>query len=277
MSNTNSTRDFYVYLHRKATTGEVFYVGKGVGRRAWEKRRAEYWLRTVKKHGLIVEILQDGLQEWYAHELERDLIALHGRRDLGYGPLVNLTDGGEGSSNPSASTISKAKSTWARLMSDPSILEERRKVLLENCRSQQAKANHAAAMARPEHKKKIGLTTKSMMTNPEVKEKHRVATAKATKTAMRRPDVRARHLEALRRNHENPEFQKNQAIQREQNARQVVCVESGQMFALARLAVVWLKASGFHLASLSKIYSVCNGKRKTAYGYHWRYADAVNA
>ena len=58
---------YYVYLHRKKTTGEVFYVGKGSGKRAWDNHgRSDPWRKTVSKHGKIVEILQDNLQEWYA-------------------------------------------------------------------------------------------------------------------------------------------------------------------------------------------------------------------
>ena len=92
-------QDFYVYLHRKATTNEVFYVGKGSGRRAWIFRaRGAYWTNIVNKHGLIVEIVQSGLKEFEAFNLERDLIAIYGRKDLGLGLLVNGTDGGDGSS-----------------------------------------------------------------------------------------------------------------------------------------------------------------------------------
>jgi hypothetical protein len=90
--------DFYVYLHRKATTGEVFYVGKGKTRRAYDRfGRSKWWQRTVAKHGLIVEICDRNLQEWYAFERESELIAYYGRSDLGYGCLINCTDGGEGS------------------------------------------------------------------------------------------------------------------------------------------------------------------------------------
>lgn len=96
--------DFYVYVHRKATTGEIFYVGKGTGYRAYEFGRNRHWNNTAKKHGYTVETIEIGLQEWYAFELEMNLISYHGRCDLGLGVLVNLTDGGEGSSNPSKET-----------------------------------------------------------------------------------------------------------------------------------------------------------------------------
>jgi hypothetical protein len=97
MDKTIIPQDFYVYLHRKATTNEVFYVGKGHGRRAWEKHgRSKIWQNTSKKHGLIVEIAYSGLKEWASLEIECDLISLYGRKDLGLGQLVNYTDGGEG-------------------------------------------------------------------------------------------------------------------------------------------------------------------------------------
>lgn len=98
---------FYIYVHRKATTREIFYVGKGKKRRAYEGERNNFWRKVVKKHGIVVEILEIGYQEWYAHEREVELIALYGRRDIGLGPLVNLTDGGEGVSNPGPETRNK--------------------------------------------------------------------------------------------------------------------------------------------------------------------------
>lgn len=91
--------EFYVYLHRKATNGEVFYVGKGNGVRAYGKNsRNRFWNYIVKKHGLVVDIAYQGLQEWYAFELEQELIAYYGRKDLGLGNLCNMTDGMEGAS-----------------------------------------------------------------------------------------------------------------------------------------------------------------------------------
>lgn len=88
--------DFYVYLHRKVTTNEVFYVGKGSGRRAYDKvARSTWWKKTVAKHGYTVEIYMDNLQEWYALELEAELIAYYGRKDLDLGTLVNVSDGGQ--------------------------------------------------------------------------------------------------------------------------------------------------------------------------------------
>jgi len=85
---------FYVYLHRKATNNEIFYVGKGKDYRAWNKQhRSKYWIRIVNKYGLIVELYKTNLTENEAFDLEKELI-----KNLGKKNLCNLTDGGEGMS-----------------------------------------------------------------------------------------------------------------------------------------------------------------------------------
>jgi hypothetical protein len=115
MSERILPQDFYVYLHRKETTGEVFYVGKGFGRRAWVfSGRSEQWQRTYKKHGAIVQIVQDGLQEWASFEIEQDLIAFHGKRSDGTGLLVNNCDGGSGNSGAILSEQTRKKISIAR-------------------------------------------------------------------------------------------------------------------------------------------------------------------
>lgn len=87
---------FYVYVHRRADTGEVFYIGKGSGRRAWATQyRTEYWQRVRAKYGIIVEILERFEAEAAAFEREKALIAHHRAAGI---RLCNITDGGEGAS-----------------------------------------------------------------------------------------------------------------------------------------------------------------------------------
>lgn len=67
---------FYVYFHRKMTDGEIFYVGKGRGNRAWSvDGRTRAWVKVVADHGRIVEIYRDNLPEALAGLHERDQIA----------------------------------------------------------------------------------------------------------------------------------------------------------------------------------------------------------
>lgn len=101
---------FYVYLHRRKTDNKVFYVGKGKGNRYSSRHgRSEWWKRTVDKHGFEAEIVFDNLSEEESFECEKNTILEF--RYFGH-PLVNMTDGGEGSSGckQSADTLAKRSS-----------------------------------------------------------------------------------------------------------------------------------------------------------------------
>lgn len=90
--------DFYVYLHFRNDTGYPFYVGKGKGDRAFRKgsSRTKWWNRIVNKHGYTVKVIENfKSNEQAAFEFEKELMAM--LRDMGF-ELVNLTDGGEGTS-----------------------------------------------------------------------------------------------------------------------------------------------------------------------------------
>lgn len=88
--------DTLVYRHRKPN-GEVFYIGIGNEKRPYVKHnRSDFWFKTVKKHGYEVEVIAEGLSWEDACELEELLILEYGRRDLGLGTLVNMTNGGDG-------------------------------------------------------------------------------------------------------------------------------------------------------------------------------------
>lgn len=75
---------FYVYEHIRPDNNTCFYVGKGTGDRAYKSSRNEHHDRIVKKYGMIVKIIKDGLTEQEAYDLQRETI-LHYVFDLGYG------------------------------------------------------------------------------------------------------------------------------------------------------------------------------------------------
>ena len=59
-------REFYVYIHRKMDTGEIFYVGKGKGSRYKDSSsRNKHWKHIVNKHGFAYEIIKDN---WFRDE-----------------------------------------------------------------------------------------------------------------------------------------------------------------------------------------------------------------
>jgi hypothetical protein len=80
---------FYTYLIVDPDGNKPLYVGKGCGDRVLVSND-KFKKETIYKFPFT------GLKENDAFELERDLIEVIGRRDLGKGPLLNFTDGGEG-------------------------------------------------------------------------------------------------------------------------------------------------------------------------------------
>lgn len=82
----------YVYLHINKSNGNVFYVGKGSGKRAYDIRNRNYhWNNIVKKYGFDVNIVADNLTNEEAFLLEMRLISFYGINNL-----TNMTIGGDG-------------------------------------------------------------------------------------------------------------------------------------------------------------------------------------
>lgn len=107
----------YIYVHLRADTREPFYVGKGKLRRkdvCHERAHAlrlknKHWMHMVAKYGLVVEIVASCRTDEDAQHVEITLIALIGRADLGAGPLINRTNGGDGHAGIIASDELRAK------------------------------------------------------------------------------------------------------------------------------------------------------------------------
>lgn len=98
-----------VYRHRRLDINEIFYIGIGKSKsRAYQIRsRNEFWKNITNKTDYSVEIIAENLNVEDAKELECFLIQEYGRKDLGLGQLVNLTDGGDGCINFSDITKNK--------------------------------------------------------------------------------------------------------------------------------------------------------------------------
>lgn len=106
---------FYSYLYLRKN-GTPYYVGKGCGERAFSRNRI--FLPPKDRSRIVIFPMES---EKLAFESEKALIELFGRKDLGTGILRNLTNGGEGASNPSPEinrkrglSISRAKTGVSR-------------------------------------------------------------------------------------------------------------------------------------------------------------------
>jgi len=93
-----------LYFHINPIKQEIFYVGIGDKKRPYIKsknQRTKFWHNTVKKYGYQIIIIEKNLTWDDACKKEIYWIKRIGRKDLGEGTLVNLTDGGNGLENPS--------------------------------------------------------------------------------------------------------------------------------------------------------------------------------
>ena len=90
------SNSFYVYEHLRPDNMQVFYVGKGKGKRAKSKfDRNNYWHNIVNKHGFMVKFIATNIDEELAFLVEQERIDQLKKLNIS---LVNMTNGGEGSS-----------------------------------------------------------------------------------------------------------------------------------------------------------------------------------
>lgn len=128
---------FYTYAHYTKDTKELFYIGKGKNKRAFQTYgRNRYWKNKVAKHsGFTVEILANWESETEAFEHEKFLVSCF------KGSLVNLTDGGEGCSGAVQSEEAKIKRSLS-LKGKP-LTEERKKNIVRSLIGRKLDKEHA--------------------------------------------------------------------------------------------------------------------------------------
>ncbi len=93
MSKSKNNNNFLVYMYMRKD-GTPYYVGKGRPKRPYTKGGRP--CNTPTRDRIV--IYRENLDEKTAFQLERELIAKYGRKDIGTGILHNRSDGGEGPS-----------------------------------------------------------------------------------------------------------------------------------------------------------------------------------
>jgi hypothetical protein len=131
---------FYCYLYRDPSRdNEPIYVGKGKGQRAFThlKRRDVHpftqRLQLMAKNAIkpVIEFLLKDCDEELVLLCEEEAIDKFGRKDLGKGTLLNLTDGGEDVINLSVTTRQRMSSIAKTRENLPEIKKIRSDAALE--------------------------------------------------------------------------------------------------------------------------------------------------
>ncbi len=294
-----ATKRHYVYLHRRADDGVVFYVGKGFGKRAWKKvTRSEWWKRIVEKHGRTVEIYKDDLDEVDAFRLEAELISKYGRA-----ALCNLTAGGEGGVNPSAETRAKMSASRKGKPFSESHLANMKNARALVKISDETKAKISATLMGRVGKKHseaskalLSKKLKGKVFTPEHCAK--ISASEIGKTGAKRSAAECEAIRLRTLGHEVSDETRKKigdanrgrkhsestiAVLTESNKRlnearrlPILC-SNGMIFEYSGAAEKWLRENGRATASRANIVSCCQGKLKTAYGFTWSRTLATSA
>ncbi len=161
------------------------YVGKGKGDRY--KLHNMGWSHNKILAGMIrkagaefpVVIIRENLSEEEAFKIEIALIKAIGRIENG-GPLVNLTDGGEGVSNPSSATRALISTKVRARQSDPAYRETMRQRTLmfwSNPKNNPFKGNRKGCTLSTETRALIGSKCKERMKDPVRRQVLKIARA----------------------------------------------------------------------------------------------------
>ena len=207
---------FYVYAHHKPNDAIPFYIGKGSKDRVYSKHeRTFWWNNIVQKHGLEIQILWETLDETEAYTKEIEFIKHYGRQNIGTGPLINLTDGGEGASGNILSDDTKQKISEAsrRMWDDPI----QRTKMLKALNDPEVIARVTAARNTPEYKKTMSEQTINLWKDPSYIQKTLAGMnttealqrkSNVTTEVMNRPENKIKMSKRAVEMWKNPEFRK---------------------------------------------------------------------
>ena len=165
----------YIYRYTDPSRNEVIYIGQGTKSknefarsRVHVKRKDKHpftqRLQKMAREGVqpVIEILIEGIDKELADLIETEAIDKYGRKDLGKGPLLNLTDGGDGGKHLGPETSAKKSASIKKALSTPESRAARSKAQKESCARPEVKHNRSEAQKRAQkdvHHKSRGPVT----------------------------------------------------------------------------------------------------------------------
>lgn len=251
----DETPKYYVYAWFIKETNEVFYIGKGTGKRyKTRKRENPLFMRIINKYDCDVKILKNNMTEKEAFSYEIEMIAYY--RSIST-KMANFLDGGE--NPPKLNGIPKSDE-WRKKVSDahkqfhkdhPEVSGEQSKRFKEFLQSDEGKD--------------FLEKSKKARSTEEFKKRQSEICKKANNT----DDYLKKQSEIVKKMWQSEDY-RNSHIGKNNGRAQGV-----EQYSLAgeliRIYETVTEASKQTNTCQSKISLVCNGKRKTAGGFIWKY------
>lgn len=253
-------KKYYVYAWFIKNTNDIFYVGKGNGKRCKARKRKDNpkFTEIVCNNDCDYKIIKDGLTESEAFSLEIETIAYY--RSIG-APLINILDGGK--NPPLLKGIPKS----------------------EKWKEKVRKSNREFVEKHPETRRERSERLKNFLQTEKGKEFQ-----KKSIEARRTEEFRKRQSEKCRIANNTPEYlaRQSEIVKNMWKSEAYKEAHSGANNVRAH-AVVQFDLNGNFIkeydtitqASLetgvnfSKISAVARGKRKTSGGYVWKYKECI--
>lgn len=286
---------FYTYLHYRNDTGQVFYVGKGCGRRSHSKSdRNNHWRNVATKCGYSVELA--ARWDTAPEALQHEIFLIEMFRELGH-PLVNMTNGGDGSSGfkPGPETIAKKSIVMKEHWGDAAARSARMIVLSSEETRSKMSASAKMRFKNPDQLSAITEINRSRARDPARRsaasvsmraiwsdDEYRQKTSAKMRATRGSPEGKKSmsetakkiwmdpvHAEKMRAIHDSESFRSRMrevaAINNRKTSKPVECVNTGARYPSTLAAA---KATGVAQGSIS---AACRGKTKTAGGMSFRF------
>jgi hypothetical protein len=262
-----TSHNFYVYAHYKPDYN-IFYIGKGHGRRAWRTdNRGEFWNNTVRKHGgYHIVLLHEHLTEDEAFQKEKEEIEFWGRRKDG-GFLINLTDGGDGTSGYkfTKEQLANVKAAVQKLAQDPEWKAKNKTGAQKRAQDPEWRAKNKAAMQKraqdPEWKAKNKAALQKRAQDPEWRAKVKANMQKLVQD----PAWRAKIKACAQKRAQDPEWRaKCKAAKAHKFKEFSVIAPDGTVYLTQRNLSEFCKTHGLHESCMRR---VLQGKHKHHLGW----------